>query len=71
MTVSVSLCGSAFFRLLTHALFNALLFMYAGGVIHCIGDSLDIRFMGGYSLFFILINVFIRVILDFISGIVH
>jgi NADH-ubiquinone oxidoreductase chain 5 len=35
--------------LLTHALFKALLFMCAGGLIHSIGDSQDIRFMGGLS----------------------
>nr|APX39791.1 NADH dehydrogenase subunit 5 [Pachybrachis sp. ReAss_5] len=37
----------AFFHLLTHALFKALLFMCAGSVIHSLGDSQDIRFMGG------------------------
>nr|QAX91110.1 NADH dehydrogenase subunit 5 [Parrhinotermes sp. C MW-2019] len=47
MTVSVGLSGLAFFHLLTHALFKALLFMCAGGVIHFMGDSQDIRFMGG------------------------
>nr|QAX91227.1 NADH dehydrogenase subunit 5 [Parrhinotermes microdentiformis] len=47
MTVSVGLSGLAFFHLLTHALFKALLFMCAGGVIHFMGDSQDIRYMGG------------------------
>nr|YP_009525284.1 NADH dehydrogenase subunit 5 [Hymenocera picta]AXS63688.1 NADH dehydrogenase subunit 5 [Hymenocera picta] len=37
----------AFFHLLTHALFKALLFMCAGSVIHSVGDSQDIRSMGG------------------------
>jgi NADH-ubiquinone oxidoreductase chain 5 len=46
MTISVGLSGLAFFHLLTHALFKALLFMCAGGVIHSMGDSQDIRFMG-------------------------
>nr|WES82290.1 NADH dehydrogenase subunit 5 [Zootermopsis angusticollis] len=41
----------AFFHLLTHALFKALLFMCAGVVIHVMGDSQDIRFMGGVSFF--------------------
>nr|YP_010946408.1 NADH dehydrogenase subunit 5 [Haplosymploce aurantiaca]WGO57126.1 NADH dehydrogenase subunit 5 [Haplosymploce aurantiaca] len=36
----------AFFHLLTHALFKALLFMCAGVVIHSMKDSQDIRFMG-------------------------
>nr|WHU31470.1 NADH dehydrogenase subunit 5 [Claassenia xucheni] len=37
----------AFFHLLTHALFKALLFMCAGAIIHNMSDSQDIRFMGG------------------------
>ena len=37
--------------LLTHALFEALLFMCAGGVIHSMGDSQDIRFMGSLSVY--------------------
>nr|YP_002860165.1 NADH dehydrogenase subunit 5 [Davidius lunatus]ACB48047.1 NADH dehydrogenase subunit 5 [Davidius lunatus] len=41
----------AFFHLLTHALFKALLFMCAGVIIHNMGDCQDIRFMGGLSLF--------------------
>nr|QOL01057.1 NADH dehydrogenase subunit 5 [Sinochlora sinensis] len=36
----------AFFHLLTHALFKALLFMCAGAVIHGMKNSQDIRFMG-------------------------
>jgi NADH-ubiquinone oxidoreductase chain 5 len=32
-------------------LFKALLFVCAGGVIHSIGDSQDIRFMGGLSVY--------------------
>nr|AQP30312.1 NADH dehydrogenase subunit 5 [Astalotermes cf. obstructus RDCT140] len=51
MTISVGLSGLAFFHLLTHALFKALLFMCAGGVIHSMGDSQDIRFMGGMSIY--------------------
>ena len=49
MNVSIGLSGLASFHLLTHALFEALLFMCAGGVIHSIGDSHDIRFIGGLS----------------------
>nr|YP_010236186.1 NADH dehydrogenase subunit 5 [Desmomyia sinensis]QTD82960.1 NADH dehydrogenase subunit 5 [Desmomyia sinensis] len=37
----------AFFHLLTHALFKALLFMCAGAIIHNMGNSQDIRLMGG------------------------
>lgn len=36
----------AFFHLLTHALFKALLFICAGAVIHNLKDTQDIRFMG-------------------------
>nr|YP_010287475.1 NADH dehydrogenase subunit 5 [Hydatocapnia marginata]UKT61806.1 NADH dehydrogenase subunit 5 [Hydatocapnia marginata] len=41
----------AFFHLLTHAMFKALLFMCAGVVIHMMNDMQDIRFMGGISLY--------------------
>nr|QIV24647.1 NADH dehydrogenase subunit 5 [Brephilydia jejuna] len=37
----------AFFHLLTHALFKALLFMCAGNIIHNLGNCQDIRYMGG------------------------
>nr|QFQ01403.1 NADH dehydrogenase subunit 5 [Manuscaris liui] len=37
----------AFFHLLAHALFKALLFMCAGSIIHSVGDYQDIRAMGG------------------------
>nr|QIV24673.1 NADH dehydrogenase subunit 5 [Cacodacnus planicollis] len=36
----------AFFHLLTHALFKALLFMCAGNMIHSVGGLQDIRYMG-------------------------
>nr|YP_010946590.1 NADH dehydrogenase subunit 5 [Margattea multipunctata]WGO57308.1 NADH dehydrogenase subunit 5 [Margattea multipunctata] len=39
----------AFFHLLMHALFSALLFMCAGVIIHFMNDSQDIRFMGNLS----------------------
>nr|YP_010327006.1 NADH dehydrogenase subunit 5 [Cosmia restituta]UNP54256.1 NADH dehydrogenase subunit 5 [Cosmia restituta] len=39
----------AFFHLLTHAMFKALLFMCAGVIIHMMNDTQDIRFMGGIS----------------------
>nr|YP_011004671.1 NADH dehydrogenase subunit 5 [Dercas nina]WPT28311.1 NADH dehydrogenase subunit 5 [Dercas nina] len=41
----------AFFHLLTHAMFKALLFMCAGMIIHMMNDNQDIRFMGGLSLY--------------------
>nr|UBN08976.1 NADH dehydrogenase subunit 5 [Panesthia tryoni tegminifera] len=47
--VSLGFAGLAFFHLLTHALFKALLFMCAGTMIHSMSDSQDIRFMGNLS----------------------
>lgn len=54
----------AFFHLLTHALFKALLFICAGVIIHQIKNSQDIRYMGGFlytipliSSFFIVSNL--------------
>ena len=46
-TVGAGLPGVAFFHLLSHALFKALLFICAGLVIHRVGDTQDIRAMGG------------------------
>nr|YP_007627038.1 NADH dehydrogenase subunit 5 [Lithidiopsis carinatus]AGC22329.1 NADH dehydrogenase subunit 5 [Lithidiopsis carinatus] len=44
--LSMGYSSLAFFHLLTHALFKALLFMCAGSMIHNLKDSQDIRFMG-------------------------
>jgi NADH-ubiquinone oxidoreductase chain 5 len=41
----------AFFHLLTHALFKALLFICAGAIIHNIKNSQDIRDMGYFSVY--------------------
>nr|YP_009864985.1 NADH dehydrogenase subunit 5 [Daldorfia horrida]QKE42623.1 NADH dehydrogenase subunit 5 [Daldorfia horrida] len=45
--LSLGYSDLAFFHLLSHALFKALLFMCAGVVIHSVGDYQDIRCMGG------------------------
>lgn len=49
--LSIGYYNLAFFHLLTHALFKALLFMCAGVIIHNIGDCQDIRFIGGLTQF--------------------
>lgn len=41
----------AFFHLLTHAIFKAILFICAGVVIHIINDIQDIRYIGGIRIF--------------------
>nr|YP_010598402.1 NADH dehydrogenase subunit 5 [Citharomantis falcata]UIX55346.1 NADH dehydrogenase subunit 5 [Citharomantis falcata] len=49
--LSLGFADLAFFHLLTHALFKALLFMCAGMVIHNVKNFQDIRFMGNLSMF--------------------
>nr|YP_009141050.1 NADH dehydrogenase subunit 5 [Euproctis pseudoconspersa]AID49014.1 NADH dehydrogenase subunit 5 [Euproctis pseudoconspersa] len=49
--LSMGIPDLAFFHLLTHAMFKALLFMCAGVIIHMMGDMQDIRFMGGISIY--------------------
>nr|AZL93700.1 NADH dehydrogenase subunit 5 [Helicoverpa gelotopoeon] len=49
--LSMGMPDLAFFHLLTHAMFKALLFMCAGVIIHLMNDMQDIRFMGGISLY--------------------
>lgn len=47
--LSIGYYKLAFFHLLTHALFKALLFICAGAIIHNINNSQDIRVMGGLA----------------------
>nr|SPP23440.1 NADH dehydrogenase subunit 5 [Graphium sarpedon] len=49
--LSMGLSDLAFFHLLTHAMFKALLFMCAGMIIHMMNDIQDIRYMGGISMY--------------------
>nr|YP_009455662.1 NADH dehydrogenase subunit 5 [Saturnia haraldi]AUG90766.1 NADH dehydrogenase subunit 5 [Saturnia haraldi] len=49
--LSMGFPNLAFFHLLTHAMFKAMLFMCAGVIIHMMNDVQDIRFMGGISFF--------------------
>lgn len=48
--LSIGFYKLAFFHLLTHALFKALLFMCAGAIIHNINNFQDIRFIGGLTI---------------------
>nr|YP_010954687.1 NADH dehydrogenase subunit 5 [Dorcus davidis]WMW30072.1 NADH dehydrogenase subunit 5 [Dorcus davidis] len=64
----------AFYHLLTHALFKALLFMCAGAMIHSLSNCQDIRFMGGIinqmpltCVFFVICNMSLCG-LPFLSG---
>nr|YP_009561403.1 NADH dehydrogenase subunit 5 [Zophobas atratus]QAT19103.1 NADH dehydrogenase subunit 5 [Zophobas atratus] len=77
LMMSILALGSyklAFFHLLTHALFKALLFMCAGNVIHNLGNCQDIRFMGGLVKFMPLTCVYFNICslslcgLPFLSG---
>nr|YP_007317345.1 NADH dehydrogenase subunit 5 [Scyllarides latus]AGA56122.1 NADH dehydrogenase subunit 5 [Scyllarides latus] len=47
--LSMGMADLAFFHLLSHALFKALLFMCAGVIIHNVKDYQDIRSMGGLA----------------------
>nr|UJG45495.1 NADH dehydrogenase subunit 5 [Melanostoma scalare] len=51
MILSMGYYKLAFFHLLTHALFKALLFMCAGAIIHNMNNFQDLRLMGGLTLF--------------------
>nr|YP_009571941.1 NADH dehydrogenase subunit 5 [Narosa nigrisigna]QBH74720.1 NADH dehydrogenase subunit 5 [Narosa nigrisigna] len=49
--LSMGMPDLAFFHLLTHAMFKALLFMCAGVIIHMMMNIQDIRYMGGMSFY--------------------
>nr|WIL79920.1 NADH dehydrogenase subunit 5 [Pieleus irregularis] len=51
----------AFFHLLIHALFKALLFMCAGNIIHSLNNCQDIRFMGNLVSFMPLTCTFMNI----------
>jgi NADH-ubiquinone oxidoreductase chain 5 len=44
--IGLGLIKIAYFHILTHALFKALLFICAGNIIHCSGDTQDLRKIG-------------------------
>lgn len=64
----------AFFHLLTHALFKALLFICAGCIIHNLGNCQDIRYIGGLVIYMPLTVAFFTISnlslcgLPFLSG---
>jgi NADH-ubiquinone oxidoreductase chain 5 len=47
ITLSLGFFELSFFHLITHAMFKSLLFLCAGVFIHSIGDTQDIRLIGG------------------------
>lgn len=49
--LSIGYYKLAFFHLLTHALFKALLFICAGAIIHNMNNNQDIRLMGSISIY--------------------
>ena len=59
-SISLGLYNIAFFHLIIHALFKALLFLCAGILIHGVGGSQDIRIYGGLSLSYPLTGVCIN-----------
>nr|AII02464.1 NADH dehydrogenase subunit 5 [Astrotischeria sp. MJT-2014] len=59
--LSMGFSDLAFFHLLTHAMFKALLFMCAGVIIHMMNDVQDIRFMGGLNNFIPLTSIMLNV----------
>lgn len=64
----------AFFHLVNHACFKALLFLTAGSILHALADEQDIRKMGSLlrilplSYMYILIGSFALIAFPFISG---
>jgi NADH-ubiquinone oxidoreductase chain 5 len=73
-SISLGLYKIAFFHLVAHALFKALLFLCAGSVIHGSHGSQDIRNLGGVTLNYPLVSVLINLSnlslcgIPFISG---
>ena len=57
----IGLPDLAFFHLLTHAIFKALLFICSGVIIHIINDIQDIRFIGGIRFYVPLTSLCINI----------
>nr|UYO79195.1 NADH dehydrogenase subunit 5 [Arctopsyche sp. XG-2022] len=56
-TLCMGFSNLAFFHLLTHAMFKAMLFMCAGLIIHSVQETQDIRMMGNFSQFMPLLSI--------------
>nr|YP_010183916.1 NADH dehydrogenase subunit 5 [Lispe assimilis]QVG62680.1 NADH dehydrogenase subunit 5 [Lispe assimilis] len=61
MILSLGMSMLAYFHLLVHAFFKALLFMCAGGLIHFMGDVQDIRNMGNMVNYIPLVSICMNV----------
>lgn len=61
ISLSLGFVNLAYFHLLTHALFKALLFMCAGAIIHASGESQDVRFIGSLVFFMPIVGVCINI----------
>lgn len=59
ISLGLGLYEYAFFHLLTHAIFKSLLFLCAGVFIHSMGDTQDIRLLGGLSISFPVTSLYI------------
>nr|WAR51445.1 NADH dehydrogenase subunit 5 [Parasarpa dudu] len=59
--LSMGFYDLAFFHLLTHAMFKALLFMCAGVIIHMMNNNQDIRMMGGLSFYIPLTSLCVNI----------
>nr|DAZ87541.1 TPA_asm: NADH dehydrogenase subunit 5 [Trichosia splendens] len=68
MILSLGYYKLAFFHLLTHAIFKALLFMCAGSIIHNMLNSQDIRMMGGLCMSMPITSCFLNIANLALSG---
>lgn len=59
--LSLGIRNLAYFHLLRHAFFKALLFICAGMIIHIIGDNQDIRYIGNVVKFRPLISISLNI----------
>lgn len=58
VTLRLGFYELSFFHLMTHAIFKSLLFLCAGSFIHSMGDTQDIRSMGGLIISSPLVSIY-------------